>query len=145
MHFEVATQVKQPYEQVWKGFNQTLFNQLAPPFPKLEVKQFEGCETGDRVALSLDFLLFRQNWISVVTEQQHLHGEIYFVDKGDKLPLGLTEWKHKHRLIRHGEHTVIVDDVTYTTGSSIMDLLLFPAMYGQFLYRKPIYKKVFAL
>jgi ligand-binding SRPBCC domain-containing protein len=143
MNIKISTKVNQSLLKVWEGFNLELFSKLAPPFPPVEVKKFDGCLTGDIVHLELNFLLFKQDWISDIVDQKRTESEIYFIDEGTKLPFFLSYWRHRHRLVKEGEETVIIDDITFKTPTILTDYLFYPLMYLQFLYRKPIYKKVF--
>ena len=143
MNIKISTKVNQSLLKVWEGFNLELFSKLAPPFPPVEVKEFGGCLKGDKVHLELNFLLFKQDWISDIVDQKRTESEIYFIDEGTKLPFFLSYWKHRHRLVKDDEGTLIVDDIIFKTPTILTDYLFYPLMYLQFLYRKPIYKKVF--
>jgi ligand-binding SRPBCC domain-containing protein len=144
MHLHIHTRVKQPYQQVWAGFDETLFRSLAPPFPPVKVLQFDGCLREDVVSLELNFLFFKQQWTSRITDQQTTEKEIFFVDEGTKLPFFLRYWRHKHRLISTPDgHTVIADEIEFKTPFPLMDYLMYPALWAQFMYRKPIYRRVF--
>lgn len=144
MTITIRTPVDQPLDQVWAGFNRTLFDRLSPPFPPVRVLRFDGCLTGDVVSLELNFLLFKQTWTSDIIDQQTTSDEIYFVDQGVKLPFFLRAWHHKHRLIRQGSGTVIADEITYQTPNRLFDYLMYPLMWAQFVYRKPIYRQTFS-
>lgn len=143
MNIKISTKVNQSLLKVWEGFDLELFSKLAPPFPPVEVKEFGGCLKGDKVHLELNFLLFRQDWISDIIDQAQTESEIYFVDKGTKLPFFLRYWQHRHRMVKDGDGTTIIDDITFRTPSILTDYLFYPLLYLQFLYRKPIYRKVF--
>lgn len=136
--------VKQPYKKVFEGFDQNLFIKLAPPFPPVKLLRFDGCKVDDRVALRLNFIFFKQTWESLITDYQNNEQEISFVDEGVKLPFFLKYWKHHHRVVKEGEQTQIVDDISFKTPFFLFDYLMYPALYLQFLYRKPIYRKVFS-
>lgn len=147
MHILLKTPVEQPLPAVWAGFNRSLFKQLSPPFPPVKIIRFDGCLPGDIVHLELNFLLFRQDWISRITEQQTTDDEIFFVDEGTQLPFFLRYWQHHHRLQRlaagTGHQTLVIDDITFKTPFRLTDYLFYPLMWLQFAYRKPIYKRVF--
>lgn len=145
MRIKISTLVKQPYTQVFAGFDQNLFIKLAPPFPPVKLLRFDGCKVDDRVALRLNFIFFKQTWESLITDYQENQQEISFVDEGVKLPFFLKYWKHHHRVIKQGQHTSIVDDISFKTPFFLLDYLMYPVLYLQFLYRKPIYRKTFAL
>jgi ligand-binding SRPBCC domain-containing protein len=145
MKITMITTVNQSYIHVWQGFTQTLFEALASPFPKMKVIQFDGCYTGDKVIVELDFMLFKQKWYSHIIEQQHTDREIYFIDEGRTLPFFLKDWKHTHRLMKYYENQCqIVDEISYHTPFRWLDFILYPVFYLQFLYRKPIYRKYFS-
>ncbi|MCK8494318.1 hypothetical protein M0L20_20795 [Spirosoma sp. RP8] len=144
MHLVLKTHVNQPIATVWNGFDRSLFNRLSPPFPPVEVVRFDGCLQGDVVHLRLNFLLVKQDWVSLIVDQQSTDQEIYFVDQGTRLPFFLTSWHHRHRLLRDsGNGTVIVDDIRFKTPFLVADILLYPVMWLLFTYRKPIYKRTF--
>ncbi|MCP1383266.1 SRPBCC family protein [Runella salmonicolor] len=144
MKLILKTTVQQSYLQVWRGFDETLFRRLSPPFPPVRVVRFDGCLKGNTVELELSFFLFKQRWTSKITEQQGNAEEVFFIDEGVKLPFFLSYWRHRHRIIKDGEHTIIADEIEFRTPSILTDYLFYPLLYGQFLYRKPIYRKVFS-
>jgi ligand-binding SRPBCC domain-containing protein len=144
MKILVSTLVNQPIEQVWKGFDQSLFLKLAPPFPPVKLLRFDGCKRGDYVSLELNFLIFKQKWTSEITADEQSTQRIFFVDEGRELPFFLSKWKHTHTLKHSSGGTQIIDDIHYSTPLGWLgDVLVFPILYLQFLYRKPIYKKIF--
>ena len=145
MRIIISTTVNQHYLYVMKGFNEDLFRSLSPPFPPVKLLRFDGSKKGDLVSLELNFLLFKQVWTSEITEDFSGEREIYFVDKGVKLPFFLGTWEHKHRIINRGDsETEIRDEITFQGSSQLLTPLLYPILYLQFLYRKPIYKRIFA-
>lgn len=144
MHILLETHVNQDITEVWQGFNRILFNRLSPPFPPVEIIRFDGCLEGDVVHLRLNFLLFRQDWISLIVDQQTTEKEIYFVDQGTRLPFFLVNWHHRHRLLCDPKGgTLIVDDIMFRTPFRLTDILIYPLMWLLFFYRKPIYKQTF--
>lgn len=144
MRLILKTEVNQPLEQVKAGFNRKLFEALAPPFPKLRLLRFDGSSPGDRVELELNFGVKKQRWLSLITEEGGDPGTYYFVDEGQQLPAPLRNWRHKHILqsLPSGG-TLIVDQVDFYTGKDWLDLLVYPGLLLQFLYRKPVYKRFF--
>jgi ligand-binding SRPBCC domain-containing protein len=105
---------------------------------KLEVLRFDGCKKGDEVHLSVS----GKRWISHITDFHEDEDQIYFVDIGFVIPAPLASWKHIHRIERTGEHTSqVIDDIEYTTGSPLVDKLIYPGLYAMFVMRRPVYKK----
>ena len=140
---KIDTLVNQSLEEVKSGFDQHLFLKLNPPFPKVKLQRFDGCLKGDIVSLELNFILFKQLWISEIVEDESSDDAFYFVDEGTKMPAIFKYWRHKHLLSDKGGKTEISDNINYRTPFIILDWLLYPFLYLQFKYRKPIYRKVF--
>ncbi|WP_194775459.1 SRPBCC family protein [Pararhodonellum marinum] len=145
MKIKIETKVDQPYLQVKEGFDKDLFNKLSPPFPPVKLLRFDGSSKGDIVSLELNFIFFKQVWTSEITYDRTDENEFVFVDEGIKLPFFLKSWKHRHRLINLGLGTVIRDEIEYKAPFKLLTILLYPALFLQFWYRKPIYKKYFSL
>jgi ligand-binding SRPBCC domain-containing protein len=143
MQLKIKTKVHQDYILVKEGFTEELFIKLNPPFPPVKLKRFDGCKKGDVVSLELDFILFKQQWESLIVEAKLTEKEFYFIDEGRKLPFFLKYWRHKHRIIKNGSGSKIVDDITFRSPIRPMDFLLYPVLWVQFWYRKPVYKKFF--
>ncbi|MDW8295786.1 MAG: hypothetical protein RMJ97_02775 [Raineya sp.] len=144
MQIKIATTVGTPFKKVFQLFTKELFIKLSPPFPRLKLLRFDGSNKQDHVAVELDFWLFKQQWESVITEKKENKDEIYFIDEGIKLPFFLKKWRHKHRIIRKdNQQAEIIDEIEFETPFKPLDILLYPILYFQFAYRKPIYQKVF--
>lgn len=144
MKITINTTVTASMPTVWKGFDETLFTKLSPPFPPVNLLRFDGSMTGDVVSLELNFIFFKQEWTSLITDQNETDREIYFVDEGRKLPFFLSFWRHKHRLIKEGTGTIIADEIEYRTPFILFDYLMYPLLWAQFAYRGPIYKRIFS-
>ncbi len=145
LHLKISTPLSLPAHEVMARFNEHLFLQLNPPFPPVKVLRFDGCNKGDVVELELNFFLFRQKWVSEISDSFDRAEEMGFVDVGTKLPFFLSEWTHRHRIIKKsGQESIIMDDISYSGGGVVLSLLLYPALWLQFVYRRPIYKKWFA-
>ena len=144
MTIKISTKVNSDLKTVIRGFDQKLFLSLNPPFPPVKLLRFDGCKKGDQVTLELNFLLFKQTWISKIVDDRLEENQWYFVDEGKKLPFFLKTWTHKHLVNRIDEQALIIDQIQYSTGTILSDLLMYPVLLLQFLYRKPVYKRVFS-
>ena len=145
MHVTLRTAVSQPPAVVMAGFTRELFVALAPPFPRLRLLRFDGCHSGDRVEIELDTLVKRLSWTSLIVDDgTQPDGTHFFVDEGQVLPSPLRFWRHRH-LIQPGPNggSVIVDALEYRTASRLLDALIYPAMWAQFAWRRPIYRRWF--
>lgn len=146
MHLKLKTKVEANYLNVKERFNEKLFLKLNPPFPPVELKEFGGCENGDKVHLRLNFIFFKQDWISEITFDNTDEKVFEFIDEGTKLPFFLKSWRHHHIVENYSsDESVIVDDISFKSPFILMDFLLFPVLWLQFAYRKPIYKKFFRI
>ncbi|SMG50561.1 hypothetical protein SAMN05661096_03692 [Marivirga sericea] len=144
MQLKLTTKVTQDYISVKEGFNEKLFLSLNPPFPPVKLKEFGGCNKGDIVHLELNFIFFKQDWISEITYDNTSDSVFEFVDEGTKLPFFLKYWKHHHVVKKDNkDQSLIIDDITFKSPFILMDFFLFPVLWLQFAYRKPIYKRIF--
>lgn len=145
MKLRVTTRVDASLEAVDAGFTKDLFERLNPPFPIARLKAYGGEHPGDLVKIELDFLLFKQLWVSEIIDREESTDEIYFTDVGKELPFFLKEWRHRHILKRDKATggTFIIEDVDFQGPALLPNFLLYPALWGLFAYRKPIYRKVF--
>lgn len=143
MKLTITTPVKANYLDIKENFNEQLFIKLSPPFPPVRLLRFDGCQKGDIVSLELNFIFFRQAWTSVITMDNTDKGTFEFVDEGKQLPFFLSSWRHHHKIKRvSDEESEIIDDIEFTSPAKLLDYLLFPSLWLQFSYRKPIYRKV---
>jgi ligand-binding SRPBCC domain-containing protein len=145
MHLKLKTNVQQNFLSVKDGFNEELFLSLNPPFPPVKLKEFGGCIKGDKVHLELNFIFFKQNWISEITYDNTTDSIFEFIDQGTQLPFFLKYWKHHHIVKKLDDNqSVIIDDINFKSPFIVMDFLLLPVLWLQFAYRKPIYKRIFS-
>ncbi len=144
MKLLLKTRVEQSPREVWSGFDESLFLKLAPPFPRTRLLKFEGSTTGCWVEVEINFVVFKQTWQSLIVAHEESEQTIWFIDEGRKLPFFLKYWRHRHLMEADGTGTIITDDIEYRSPTSIFDILLYPSLWLQFAYRKPIYRRVFA-
>ena len=145
MHLLLRFAVAQSPARVFAGFTRELFIALAPPFPKLHVLRFDGCRAGDNVAIELQAGPKRWRWTSLITDSGVLpDGTYYFVDEGQQLPAPLQQWRHRHLIqpVPSGG-SIIVEDIVYSTGRRWLDAFIYPAMWAQFKWRGPVYRRWF--
>ncbi|MFN4122537.1 MAG: SRPBCC family protein [Flavobacteriales bacterium] len=130
-------------EAALSAFDKNLFSALAPIFPKLEINRFDGSEPGCTVDITLNAGLFKQRWVSKITERETTPQDAWFVDEGVKLPFFLKFWRHKHHIMLDKDQLYIIDDIYFKSHTLLFSLLLYPILYLQFRARKPIYKRWF--
>ncbi len=144
MKFSISTSVNRSAKDVLSGFDAELFLALKPPLLPLSLEQFDGCETGDRVKLKLGMKPFEQKWHALITEHGETNDSIYFIDVGEKLPFPLKDWCHRHFIHKNKNGgSVIEDNITYTTGYVLLDVILYLPLYFTFFIRKRIYRQFF--
>ena len=143
MKLSLSTKVDCSVLRVKEGFTIELFKALAPPFPKLEVKRFDGCEKNDLVKLELNFFTHKQTWMSLIIHEQTNDELFEFIDIGKKLPFPFKKWKHHHLVEKSGTGSIISDNIEYSTGIGLFNILIYPILLLQFAYRQPVYRKLF--
>ncbi len=145
MRIYIATEVEENYRTVFARFDKDLFLALKPPLIQLNLTRFDGCRTGDKVEMTLGMLGIQQAWTALIVDQKETEEEIYFVDVGQEIPPPIKTWRHRHGIKKlAADKTLIVDDIEFSTGLKLLDVLMYPIMYLQFWYRKPVYKRYFS-
>ena len=139
--FIVRTKIKAPMQSVWTNFNAALLAKLSPPLPTVKIIRFDGCAQDDLVILELNLIVKKVIWSSKITASEQTATYCSFTDEGIEVPLGITQWKHVHRIEFLTEETCqIVDHIRFTTSNTLLDMLLFPFIWGMIVYRIPLYK-----
>jgi ligand-binding SRPBCC domain-containing protein len=137
--------VKSDYLNVKEGFDQRLFEALAPFFLNLKVLYFDGCQKDNKFKIQLGYKPFVVEWEGLVTESLEQEDCFYFIDEGIKLPFPLKKWKHIHTMKKIDNlNTQIIDDIFYTTNNVMVDFLIYPAIFFQFYVRKFGYKEYYS-
>lgn len=146
MRFQILTPVKGSHRKVFAGFDHGLLLQLTPPGAKMQlISADDPAKEGGRIYLRVTLLgIIRQEWINAFSQYELTEAECHFVDQGVKMPFPIRLWRHDHRVLSDGpDRAIINDDVTYKTGFFLMDWFLYPILWLQFRYRRPIYQRVF--
>ena len=143
MKFVVESKIRDVnIQDVYSVFDFRLLAALSPPMMKPEAKLYEGNKHGDQLHFLIRTPIGRFPWKGKVTEENISENEIYFVDEGIEMAFGMRAWKHKHRLIKTNEGTLIRDEVFFDTKNPVLKYVLLPGVWMQFLYRKPLYEKI---
>lgn len=143
MRVVLKTKIKGNHKKIIKAFDRELFLALAPAFPPIELKQFTGSETGDKVHIHFKKPI-NSDWLSDIIDHGYEENRSYFVDKGVQLPFPLKFWEHHHIVEQIDKDFVyIIDDMRFKGPNIFITFLLYPFIYLGFLPRKRIYKKYF--
>ena len=143
MNLILKTKIKGHYLLVMKRFDRDLFQALKPIGARMEIAKFTGSQTGDMVEIKFTCPI-KASWISKITDHGSDYKRAYFVDEGAVLPPPLKSWKHRHIIEKYDDdNSYIIDEITYSSGYWILDVLLYPLMFLGFYPRKFSYKKYF--
>jgi ligand-binding SRPBCC domain-containing protein len=138
MNITLKSKVRGELPAVFERFDADLFRYLLPPGAQLI--EFGGSKQGDIVHLKLPIA---GEWVSKITEDGSSYEKSYFIDEGRKLPFPLKEWRHKHILHRDGNNTIIEDNMNFSTGNSLLDVLFYPVLFLSFYPRVWQYSQYF--
>jgi len=141
--FEVSTTVQASVENIRQKFTADLFKELNPPFPPVKLLRFGGNEPGAEVELEMNFLLFKQRWLSHISAAELSENKWFFIDEGVKLPFFLVSWKHVHLVEQSGRGSKITDRISLGGPAWLPDFLLVFLFKGLMTYRKPVYRRIF--
>ncbi len=143
MRLILKTPVQGYYIDIMERFDIDLFKSLKPIGAKMTVTQFTGSKTGDIVALQFTSPV-KATWVSKIIDHGQDEDTAYFIDEGDQLPFPLKSWTHRHIVERvDDDNSIIIDDITYSTGIRFIDFLIYPIMYLAFYPRKSGYRSYF--
>ena len=144
MNIKLRTKVDGYYLDVIKRFDLQLFEALKPKGASMEIVEFTGSKKGDVVHIKFNAPI-KAEWISDIIEDHEDDRSAYFIDLGRVLPFPLKQWRHKHIVEKIDDnHSYIVDDMTFSGGNIIMDLLIYPGILLGFLPRKKVYRNYFS-
>ncbi len=138
MKFVVSTPIALDPKRAVEKFDAALFTALAPPFPKIRLVRFDE----NTVEIAMNFFVFKTVWESRVYPTHVDDQQAYFVDEGVRLPPPLKFWRHTHRLVARGQGSVLRDEIEFSTGRGVLDVLIYPFLWAMMAYRKPIYRKL---
>ena len=127
-------------------FDKSLFEHLTPPGAGVKLLRFDGSKKGDQVHIQMSLMLglIKQNWFAQITEDGENESSSWFVDEGTKLPFFLSKWRHRHVAEAAGpDSSYIIDDIHFRAPLMILDPFLYPVMWLQFAWRRPVYRKIF--
>jgi ligand-binding SRPBCC domain-containing protein len=145
MKMTLRTAVRGDHASVYAGFTKDLLLQMTPPGMKLELLRYdEPTEIGSIVHLKMTmFGIIRQEWYMHIVDKVEEKDKSWFTDEGIRLPGFLKTWQHQHLIEQQGDHSVIVDAVTYSGRNVLLSYLIYPVIWMQFALRKPYYRKFF--
>lgn len=141
MKIQITTQLKSKatHQEVFALFDESLFRFLTKSGP-VKVLRYDGEEVGAEIHLNILFP-YKSLWVSKITDRKLGEKESYFIDEGIKLPFGIKKWKHIHKVRQNGPHTEIIDDISFSAGTLIMDWFWFVSFWPQFYARKKQYNQ----
>lgn len=107
--------------------------------------RFDGCEVGHEVHLRTGLPGLLQPWVSLITEASVTPDSWFFVDEGKRLPFPLKNWRHRHEVKKTSSETSeILDEIEYSSGIHLVDLLLYAPLWFIFSGRAAVYQKNFS-
>lgn len=143
MQFSISSPVKADFQLVVSRFNTDLFIHLLPSFPRIRLLQFDGTAKGDVLRLRIYMASGSMDWDTRIIERSENDKEVFFVDQGIKLPFFLLYWEHKHRIVRNGNSTLIIDEIFYRSANILVEYLVLPVLWISFSARKKGYRSYF--
>ncbi len=143
MRIRLITTINAPFERVHKDFNQKLFDYLMPPFSLASIERYDGQNPGDLIDLKFNIPILG-HWTVIIKESWLSHREYGFVDRGLRVPFGISYWQHIHRVVARNNHSCfIIDDIEYETSWRFLDYLLYLPLMTIFYPRKYQYRKFY--
>ena len=142
MNIKLETKVKAPFPKVKKAFvnkDGNLLKFLLPMFSKL--LHYKGIRRGALLKIKIPFtggLCFKIVTYNTSKEKLYFNDILY-----EGSMFGAKFWSHRHSIIKQTNHTLIKDDITFTTKNALKDKLHHAIIYPYFLLRVLKYKLYF--
>ena len=130
------------YQKVRKAFHSIRLVRFLTYLQPIKIMEWSGIENGKTAYFKLwffgwkDFKVMHENY-------QDNNNFLFFVDKGIKLPLGISFWKHEHSVFKDKENTIIQDSLSFNHLNKYMGYLLFPILVFPIFIRRFLYKVYF--
>ena len=130
------------YEKVKESFHSIELVKFLTYLQPVKIIEWSGIEDGKVAYFKLWFLGWRD--FKVIHEKYQANEKyLFFIDKGIKLPLGITSWKHSHNVVKDGNNTIIKDSLSFHHTSRYIGYLIFPVLIFPILFRKILYRIYF--
>ena len=130
------------YQKVRKAFESIRLVEFLTYLQPIKIIEWSGIEVGKIAYFKLWFFGWR-NFKVAHTEYQADDNHLFFVDEGIDLPLGISSWKHNHRVIKDKNNTIIEDSLSFSHVNNYMGYILFPILIFPILIRKILYRIYF--
>ena len=114
-------------EKVKAAFHSIRLVRFITYLQPIKIIEWSGIESGKTAYFKLwffgwkDFKVIHENY-------QDNNNFLFFVDKGIKLPLGISFWKHEHSIFKENENTIIQDSLSFNHNNKYIGYLLFPLL-----------------
>ncbi|PSR04353.1 MAG: hypothetical protein BRD49_05805 [Bacteroidetes bacterium SW_10_40_5] len=125
-------------QTIWQQFDNNLLEKANPPWVSAELLRYDGNQVDDQVHLRINLVLLKQDCVSVITHYQEDENGYDFIDEGKQLPFFLKSWQHHHVIRKEGNGSTIIDDINFSTGTWLTDILFYPILYTLILQANPI-------
>ena len=143
MNYNQKVKIKNiTFEKVSLAFHSIKIVKFLTGFQPVQIIEWSGIENGKMAHFKLWFFGWK-NFKVKHESYMKSNNELFFIDRGIELPLGVKYWKHKHIIKRNGEDVIIQDLVSFSHANIFMEYLLFPILMFPIIIRKLFYKIYF--
>ena len=143
MNYNQKVKIKNiTFEKVSLAFHSIKIVKFLTGFQPVQIIEWSGIENGKMAHFKLWFFGWK-NFKVKHESYMKSNNELFFIDRGIELPLGVKYWKHKHIIKRNGEGVIIQDLVSFSHANIFMEYLLFPILMFPIIIRKLFYKIYF--
>ena len=136
MNYNQKVKIKNiAFEKVSSAFHSIKLVEFLTSFQPVQIIEWSGIEN-EKIAY---FKLWFFGWKNFKVKHESYmksNNELFFIDRGIELPLGIQHWKHKHIIKRNAEGVIIQDLVSFSHSNIFMEYLLFPILMFPIIIRK---------
>ena len=130
------------FNKVKESFHNIEIVKFLTRFQPVKIIHWSGITNGEKAHFKL-WLLGWKNFKVEHKEYKSDKDQLFFIDKGIELPLGITCWEHKHIVKKMNKNTLIQDKVYFNHSNKYIGYLLFPVLMFPIIIRKLFYRLYF--
>ena len=130
------------FENIVESFHNINFVKFLTYLQPIRIIHWDGIEDNKTAFFKLWFLGWN-NFKVIHSNYKNNSNELFFIDKGTELPLGLKSWSHKHTIKKNKNYVSIIDSLDIEHSNKLFGYILYPILIFPIIIRIFLYKIYF--
>ena len=141
-YYQIVKINKTTFEEVVKAFSDINFIKFLTFIQPIKIIDWSGIKNKKIAFFKLWFLGWK-NFKVIHSDYRLNKKQLSFIDQGVELPLGITDWNHKHIVKNNKTNILIIDSINIKHKNILIGYILFPILIFPIFIRKLLYKLYF--